>query len=377
MSSYITSKKSNVEFSLSHIYYNVNIVNANNNGDIQNITCRYQESRDVALVDNPSEWACSVIRFACNTQLIPLMIMPIRIGQPNINLSTFNVVIFNSSDLQYSEAPVIYTPANQAKLPQPPIPNQDVSNDYYYIYHYQDLIGMVNIALQTAYNNITTKPVGSSAPYFMRDNAGYLNLVAGSSYANNGGTLRIYINENLYKYFGAFQNFFISSQIAGLTNIRYHWLTVQDDLNGNVNNGVYTMKQDYPTTSNWSVFQRLSLISNIPIIPEATPQSQPFNSNGNVQDKGISSQKLILTDFQAHGNDVFGWESNLQVIYSPTGQYRYLDMCSNQPLKSLDLQVFWDDIYGNTYPLFLAPNSSFNCKIMFRKKSNELQNIII
>ena len=129
--------------------------------------------------------------------------------------------------------------------------------------------------------------------------------------------------------------------------------------------------------SSWNVFQRLSLISNIPIIPEATPQSQPFNSNGNIQDAGIASQKLILTDFQAHGSDVFGWESNLGVVYTPTGQYRYLDMCSNQPLKSLDLQVFWDDIYGNTYPLYLAPNTSFNCKIMFRKKSSEIQNIII
>jgi len=386
MSSYITHKKSPLDFSLTHIYYNVNICNANNKGDKPNLPCRYQESRDVAIVTNPSEWACSVIRFACSTSLIPIMIMPIQVNQPDINLSTLSVIIQDTASGQISESFLKYTPTNnQQVLPKPPIPNQDVTNDYYYIYHYQDLIDMLNTAFQNAFNALTAPPAGAVAPYMFRDNTGYFNLVADKNYVGektpspSDGTLRIYFNENLYKYFGNFQNYYYNQRIIGFSNIRNHWIYIKDNKNGNFDSttGLYTMRQEFPSSNNWSVFQKLVLISNIPIIPEATPQSQPFNSNGNIQDSGIANQKLILTDFQAHGADTYGWESQSQIVYLPSSQYRYIDMCSNQPLKSLDLAVFWSDNYENLYPLYLAPNSNFNCKILFRKKSDKIENIIV
>ncbi|MFM7986817.1 MAG: hypothetical protein ACKPKO_46640, partial [Candidatus Fonsibacter sp.] len=53
--------------------------------------------------------------------------------------------------------PIQYYPEDStAPLPEPPINKQDLTSNYYYVYNYNHFIGMLNTALETAFNLITS-----------------------------------------------------------------------------------------------------------------------------------------------------------------------------------------------------------------------------
>ena len=55
------------------------------------------------------------------------------------------------------------------------------------------------------------------------------------------------------------------------------------------------------------------------------------------------------------------------VDYSPT-IYRMVDLIGHSPITYIDIQLYWNDIYSNFYPMTLGSNQSCNIKILFRKK---------
>ena len=55
------------------------------------------------------------------------------------------------------------------------------------------------------------------------------------------------------------------------------------------------------------------------------------------------------------------------INYSPH-IYRLVPMHSNNALHTIDLTVYWKDIYNNLHPFQIGSNSHCDMKIMFRKK---------
>ncbi|MFM7983603.1 MAG: hypothetical protein ACKPKO_30185, partial [Candidatus Fonsibacter sp.] len=56
-------------------------------------------------------------------------------------------------DTIITTVPIQYYPEDStALLPEPPINKQDLTSNYYYVYNYNHYVGMINVALETAFN---------------------------------------------------------------------------------------------------------------------------------------------------------------------------------------------------------------------------------
>ena len=75
----------------------------------------------------------------------------------------------------------------------------------------------------------------------------------------------------------------------------------------------------------------------------------------------------IITDFKVAL--VSGKEYLPSVDYVASGLYRLVDLSGHQSQNTMQLSVYWSDIYNNLHPLNLCSGGSASIKMMFRKKS--------
>lgn len=54
--------------------------------------------------------------------------------------------------------------------------------------------------------------------------------------------------------------------------------------------------------------------------------------------------------------------------YYSAGQYRLVDLVSDTAIRDIDIQVYWEDKFGNLNTFYLQPNSNINIKIGFFSK---------
>lgn len=73
---------------------------------------------------------------------------------------------------------------------------------------------------------------------------------------------------------------------------------------------------------------------------------------------------FIITDLQTNQQ---GYRPNL--LYTPTAEYRRIDLTGNQPLKTIDVNVFWRTKTGSLVPFILASGAMSSIKLLFEKKS--------
>jgi hypothetical protein len=157
-----------------YIYYNCDIIN-NRTDDLNQVgqatpdpQIRFNETRDTALVKDASQYHFSIVRFTMNgaNRDLPLFIPNIQIGQTNVNLTSYSVVIPYQQDWNTSLGviPFTITPVPTfiqyqsetqnpilAPLPRPPTEEQDLSSRYYWVYTYQHWIDLVNNTLVAAH----------------------------------------------------------------------------------------------------------------------------------------------------------------------------------------------------------------------------------
>jgi hypothetical protein len=157
------------------LYLNLDVIN-NNTNDLspatRDPTLRFNETRDAAIIKNASRYQFSIVRFTMNGPNfdLPLLIPTIKIGQPNPNLTEYEMAISYTQQFQTTDVGVItinatpavssliYVPETQnaalAPTPQPPLVKQDLGGGlsrYYWIYTYQHMVDLVNTTFQTAH----------------------------------------------------------------------------------------------------------------------------------------------------------------------------------------------------------------------------------
>ena len=174
------------------IYYNVTI----NNNTSKPIPAEYNESRTRAIIATPSDYYMSVVRFSFNASLLPILICPaISPGgffNQNVNTTpysvtlsyvditdssltvTVNLAYIPENDLYYDNGTSVTAPTAAVSPAVPSADNiQDNSTSYYYIYYYSTIVKMVNVALQSAFEQIVlhfpTLEPNVSAPYIIFD----------------------------------------------------------------------------------------------------------------------------------------------------------------------------------------------------------------
>ncbi|MFM7985453.1 MAG: phage minor capsid protein, partial [Candidatus Fonsibacter sp.] len=104
-----------------------------------------------------SYYFCSIVRFTVQTtNNRPLFIPVVEQGQNTRNKTIYRVSLkyaYKGKHLLKTTVPIQYYPEDStAPVPEPPINKQDLTSNYYYVHNYNHLMGMINLALETAFS---------------------------------------------------------------------------------------------------------------------------------------------------------------------------------------------------------------------------------
>ncbi len=333
------------------------------------VNAEYNSTKTLPLVDRASDYYLSIIRFDIPLDQVPLFVMPIVPNQNNPNLTPFIIGIQTNSVVNYS-LPIYYNPDNVLTPPVQNLPGQQVVSPYYYVFFYNNLIQTINANLITIYNALGQPGSDGFAPYFEYQPNGYITLIVGLGFQNQG--YNIYGNAALINYFDGlrvtFQGWNQPNGVDYIFNINPYPANsnaivvpvsgyTPGVLNGLQFNGEYTV------VNMWTGLRKIVLKSkNLPISKEFIPS---YNENGTQNDLAASLQ--ILTDFVPELS-VAG-DTRTVVYYNPTSQYRLVDLLTDDPIYTVDVQVYWEDVLGNLYPLELSSLQSASVKMAFVRKS--------
>jgi hypothetical protein len=429
------------------VYYNADIINSKSKNSINgndDPTINFQESRNIPILKNAKKYEFSIIRFQLNgpNKNLPIMIPNIAIGlvdnpTQNLNLTTYTMGIsikksFNADNGDggalrtyngYASLPIIYVPENETygslqngQLPNPPLYFQDVSNDYYYVYSYDHMVGLVN----TTFNNLMAKlqadfndwyplhytgippSITTKAPYMVYEPATQLFSIyydaAGFGDTDalnyNGGIpkdgqegLYFYANNNFYGLFSSFDSdFVITSNLnfdVGANTNEPNIYNAYNKLNTNIwipnvfpnfpalGASYFKMVENFPNTATlWNPIASIVFTSTqLPIANESVSSPSIFGRSNDVGSTTSANFAPIIGDMAINLKEASGY-SNL-IFYEPNGEFKMASMMggSNNSINNIDIQAYWKNRLDNKlYPIRMFNYSSVSMKMMFRKK---------
>lgn len=329
-----------------NIYLDTLITNSYNDKSIQ---ARYSSTRTSPIVEKPTDYYMSIVRFDIPNQSIPLFIFKddfFKVTMVN-NVGTTAISTRSVSFISTST-----DPNNRG------------------VYAVQYFLNMINATIaQCAVDvGIVDAPV-----VFLQQPTQY----QGIRFSNNirwlgAGTSpdwQLWFNQPLFYFFRTMATYFVPQDLGELT----HRIIVQDNNNGNFT--------EYPSGSGTNVYemtQETNLLVNYITISKiiVTTSSMPLKSENisigrstipSVTALGDSNSLPIITDFVPGQFGEYS-ENFTSYIYNPSF-YRLIDINFNTPLYRFDYQVSYVDVYGNIEPLYIEPGSSMSMKFGFFKKS--------
>lgn len=351
-----------------HTYYNITIANGSSVPKL----AQFKEVRQQPFLRNSGKHCLSITRFFCQTNAIPIQIVPLMDPTTDPDKTIYSVTLsYNGFDahqhIMYVTREMI---AGVLTTPQ-------TSRTYYHLKSIQHMVDMVNTAFSEAFDTLgglTSLPVGAVAPYFTYDSGSYMFTLHSQAlfYDTALSTpIQVFVNTPLYALFGSINNV---SNIGASMGKEYQYL-IANNRNNIVpsatpftNDTEILTKQEHPTLVNWMSFVNLVFMSSsLPIVNEDCPVPTQYFTNQLNGNNGIPLSRPIITDF-VPAYDI-GIE-NLNLIQYSAGIYRYIDMEGSQDLKTCDLSIYWQDKYMNCnlHELYLMPNDMVSVKIMFIPK---------
>jgi hypothetical protein len=402
-----------ISSSADNIYLNLSSV-LSNSEDILEFNTTFPQ----AVIRNPRDYYLSVVRFSIPQSALPNSILPIVENQPigteNPNLTTLEFTVQiggafpNDPAASYYPQSVIYNTFGDA-IPPNPVPGiypNTVSypvTQYYFSYSVRNILQMFNTALQTAIlAAIAANPTAPQAtsvnagdlPYFEFDvNNRLLVFIANKVWATNINTnlAWIYINDSLLQYLKGFLYYsYNTTNLQNSTNSIFflrldydsytqYWLgpigaqagdilststtaggvttTVQDNSNH------FKVSQEFLGLQLWNPVKRVLITTDLPIRSEyqqVNSSDSVINNNNNI------TQLPILTDYVIDNSNSIVDIS--EFVYNPSGQYRLVDINTDQPIYNVQFKVFWSDYVLNVFPLLAPQHNNATLKIGFFKK---------
>lgn len=335
-----------------HVYYDISLHNDTKFNKIAQLT----DNRSTPLLKNPNDYQLSVVRFTIPTSYVPIFIWPDAGGNTPDN-NYFSVTINNSQVF------LIYVPEN--------LPASSINPQYLFVYSYQQFIDAINVALNTAF--IAAGGPATTPPYMVYNSvSGLCSLIAEYAYENQTN-YKIYFNSSLFAFFENFEAIRNGQSLALGKDIQL--LVKNNGDNDYIQHppgyglGVavdsYKMEQEYNSLFLWNSVRSLVFMSNnIPVADEAlNVKNSSSITTGNVYRK-------ILTDFEC--NIQSGLSNNTlrsYIQYTPMGEYRMIDLQSNSPLYTFDIQIYFQTKDLSLYDLYISGGESISMKVMFRDKT--------
>jgi len=338
-------------------YTNISFIN---NANIPQ-EAQVKQIRTSTILDVPSEWVMSVVRFDIDSNTLPINLPLMQTGSTQ---NTQSVITLRYLGVNYSQVVTYDNSAIDTQIYKFPV-----------IYNYEEWLRRVNLAASFAFSSIG---IAGNAPQFIYDaKTGLIDLFVDEKYIEAAGAnkITIFMNQQLFSYF---INFPYDYQVINITDplLQYRLkitnentlvqpavgsrqglpISVQPIVN------LYLITDSAPSTGNWTSVRSVILTSTtLPFRPETIPAIFDPLSSGTLFP--------ILSDFLIPVEDKVT-DSRIVNQYLPTAQYRYIDLASTTPLTSIDLQFYWTDFANNIYKLYLLPQTSFNVKILFQKRNS-------
>jgi hypothetical protein len=379
MSNNMIVTKSQIETpNIYHTYYDLEIINNDTTLSLP-VPLRFSEIRNMPYLNNPSDYYCSVIRFNVETGSgLPVIIPNVQINQLNVNLTIYSFTLKYKT--YESQEYLIYVPSDLTKsFPNPPIQFQDIENQYYFCYSTQAFMQMVNNTLTTAFNSLNSLVVAGSdtlpttnPPWFDFDPIQQLPTLNSDilGYDNSlENPIEIYMNLPCYTLFNSFNVINYGYNVTNGKNVKF---VISNNNGTNIFQlSNYNALQSYCEISPVPVWNPVSNIvftsQLLPVAPSLTAVPKVYNGPSNLFNVGNNSNfEPIITDFLIPITSVNRYQPS--ITYSPSGEYRLIDLYGNQPLSAINLQVYFKDKFGGLHPIYLNSGCSASIKIMFRRK---------
>jgi len=378
------------------VYYDIVSTNFQSTSELDPFL-RFNETRTNPIIANSGEYYMSIVRFSLDTYNLPNFICQIQPQQGDPNLSIYSVTLeYDDGVGGITTAPqeyVDWVPQNK-NLPIPIPPNQTSSGfqqnntEYYYCYQFQFFLELINKAFIDAMTNLIALTGGAIGPLAIAKQpvltwdvtSSKAILQAQEDYFNqsNVARVKIYMNPPLFALFNSFPSLNFGN--VGVTLGRNHQILVADYQGINtislptnpvapVVPTIYTqMFQEFSTIDTWTPVASIVFTSNtLPII--SNQLSAPLIFNNGQTSTGIGNNAnfaQIITDFQTN-QQVY----KPNVLYTPTAEYRRIDMTGNTPLTNIDINVYWRDKLGQLNPFLLASGATATIKFLFEKKHTQ------
>lgn len=357
-----------------HIYYNIDILN--NDTSVHGISkfLDFEETRTGDFIKNPSDYYISIIRFSLMSPSLPVFIPQIKLGQsdPNLTIYKMSISFDNGVDpVINATMPISYQPSDLSEIaPSPPSTQQDVSNRYYHVLNYESWVQNMNHTLDQLVSNAFLPAQYTISPFFRFH--GDTNMISLHIPEIWTGKVKLFFNSPLQSLLTIFS--YTKYPITGYLNQVDMVYEVQTSILGydeldTVNTFSYKiLKGENSPTSLWNPIQSIVFeTSRLPVHKTFSGVPNIYNSDVELNSQGYNNNLTsILTDFSVAFSELNTYKPNID--YIPSGEYRLDDISTSGSLKSIHLNVYWKDKFGNLNKFLLAPNCSASLKIMFRRK---------
>lgn len=376
------------------VYYDVTITNLEGIDSVPPVLY-FNETRNSPFILDPESYYLSIVRFTLDTPSLPVFQPEIVPNQSNRDLTIYTVTLSWTNPVApfqtfNQQQPVIWSP--QIESSPPPAPPSQTSNKlqnnatgYYETLNYQYWIFLVNQTFLTCFANLNAQVTGAGlvlptihAPSLAWDTTNNLAImtadVAGYN-TSNANHIGIYFNPAMFQLFSSFPCFIKSYlTVTAGKNVQIQPLgfgganIVDFPPSAPVASQykAYQIVQEYSTVALWTPITSVVFTSNtLPIVPNNISAPLLF-INGQVYNNGGNNSNIsqVITDFVS---DTGIYKPN--IVYTPTAQYRLVNLVGNTPIYNLDINVFWKDRVGVLQPFRLTSGSTATIKILFQRKN--------
>lgn len=333
----------------------------------------FLQSRDIPFLEDPSKYYFLISKFQVNiNNSLPIWIPKIQTLQPDPNLTvyTFKIVFTDGAGTHEHEETMMYEPTDTTSSVRPPIVEQDLSSDYYYVKTYTWFAYMVNKTLKKISDAIKTAypayPYADYPPFLtFNSSTGLFNLYHPEIASTEN--FQLFTNDELMILINSFPYKFIST--TEYLNIEIMLLN-KISLNDKVT-GYNHITQDQTTLASFNPIRSLAFTSNL------LPITQTMISPAIVEGQNTPNKANIANIINDYTVDVnVGSTYNQTLTYVASGEFKFLDMKTHNPLYHIDISMYWVDSRGNFYPVQLFRPSFATLTIMFRRKDFNNINLI-
>jgi hypothetical protein len=390
-------KKLNSDNRDSHIYLNLSVFNNNTGFDKsgnpvlteQGIQCELIQKMSNPYLENPQDYDLSIAQFNLDSNSFPIQVAQPILGssyQPVLNSTNYSVegfpTIFSIKIIEYHTAlPVevpVYWISSDLRLSKPPSPitKPYLYTEYFWNYSYDYFIDLLNKSLFYAIDKMI--PNFSPMPYFKYDN-GFFTFCAPRNFRTDPITgayydlalnysFKIELNEPLYNLLSGMPSLFTTNDtyqllvypVGDASNVipQYNSLAVGSSATSNY----FKMTQNYKSALLWNPVTSVVFVTqNLPVVNELWSQPYVYGIDPIPETNNAS---FLNTLFEIS----LGRRADPQINYHPLAQYFLTSLLGRQTLSEIQIQTFWRDDVGQLHEFFIEAGSSFNIKIMFRKK---------